>query len=40
MLSMVECLDQPYLLEGDFIPSGESEEFDFTFIREDENKYH
>jgi len=40
MLSMVECLEQPYLLEGDFIPSGESEEFDFTFIREDENKYH
>ena len=40
MLSMIECLEQPYLLEGDFIPSGESEEFDFTFIREDENKYH
>ena len=36
---MLESLQQPFLLEGDFIPEGDGE-LEFTFIREDENKYH
>jgi hypothetical protein len=37
---MLESLHQPFLLEGDFIPESEDNELQFTFIREDENKYH
>jgi len=36
---MLEGLQQPFLLEGDFVPDGDSK-LEFTFIREDENKYH
>jgi hypothetical protein len=36
---MLEGLQQPFLLEGDFVPDGDSE-LEFTFVREDENKYH
>ena len=39
MALMLESLQQPFLLEGDFIPEGDGE-LEFTFIREDENKYH
>ena len=39
MALMLESLQQPFLLEGDFIPEGEGE-LEFTFIREDEKKYH
>jgi hypothetical protein len=35
---MLEGLKQPFLLEGDFIPEGSED--NFTFIHEDENKYH
>jgi len=35
---MLEGLKQPFLLEGDFIPEGSEDTF--TFIHEDENKYH
>tara|TARA_R100000541_G_scaffold3581_1_gene10843 strand:- start:688 stop:957 length:270 start_codon:yes stop_codon:yes gene_type:complete len=37
---MLESLEQPFLLEGDFIPEDGESELDFTFIREDEKKYH
>jgi hypothetical protein len=39
MALMLESLQQPFLLEGDFIPEGDGE-LEFTFIREDEKKYH
>ena len=36
---MIEALQQPFLLEGDFVP--DDEEINFTFVREDEEKkYH
>jgi hypothetical protein len=37
MALMLESLQQPFLLEGDFIPEGDGE-LEFTFIREDEKK--
>jgi hypothetical protein len=40
MALMLESLQQPFLLEGDFIPESDNDELQFTFIREDENKYH
>ena len=39
MALMLESLQQPFLLEGDFIPEGDGE-LEFTFISEDEKKYH
>ena len=40
MALMLESLQQPFLLEGDFIPESGDDEVQFTFIREDDNKYH
>jgi hypothetical protein len=37
---MLEAAEQPFLLEGDFIPESGNGEIDFSFIREDETKYH
>jgi len=37
---MLEAARQPLLIEGDFIPETGNGELEFSFIREDETKYH
>ena len=37
---MLEAAQQPLLIEGDFIPETGNGELEFSFIREDETKYH
>jgi hypothetical protein len=37
---MIESLQQPFLIEGDFIPEVGNGELEFSFIRDDDTKYH
>tara|TARA_R100001244_G_scaffold10799_1_gene12938 strand:- start:573 stop:845 length:273 start_codon:yes stop_codon:yes gene_type:complete len=37
---MIESLQQPFLIEGDFIPEKGNGELEFSFIRDEKSKYH